>query len=225
MTARKGARDLTGERWWAPARERERAALVRRAMADERVDFTLSLQWLNSPDWVTVRRAPCLPTMWKIASYWAERADWFEVIIDRPHCFACGLHGGWPDDVTRPRDRWDLSDQLERGHLVNRARDGLDGAQNLVPLCHLCNKVMPIFDVEHGGDATAWVILGGCMAEWDIRLQEAGVDWRDRMHAQIDVMEERGGCVSRSERSAEESHAAVDRIWLGSARVRGLLAS
>jgi hypothetical protein len=211
--------DLSGDHWWDAARERER-----RAVAGLSLERGANRQRLPSPDWTPYRNPPQLPSMWRIASYWAQRAGWFDVIIDRPHCFACGVRGGWPEDVTDPETRWSLAG-LERGHIVNRARDGLDGVQNLVPLCHLCNRVMPIFDVEHDGAAIAWLIEGGCVAEWDILLQEAGVDWRIRMHAQIDVMEERGGCVSRSERSAAESHAAVDRIWLGSAKVRGLIVS
>lgn len=34
---------------------------------------------------------------------------------------------------------------LERAHLIDRSRDGLDGPQNLALLCASCHKMMPSF--------------------------------------------------------------------------------
>lgn len=152
-----------------------------------------------------------LPSRWAIASYWAGRDDWFDVVLARPHCFACGLHGGWPESVATPEERWNSSRRLERGHIVNRARFGLDGAQNLVPLCTGCNRLMPIFDYEHEDDATAWIIGGGAVGELERRLEAAGASHAEVGYWYLDFMEQRGGIVWPDGMSTERARAAISR--------------
>lgn len=107
---------------------------------------------------------------WTIASYWAQRDEWFFTDIEHPHCFACGMNGGYPDHLI-PQRRWNNAKRLHRGHLVNRARDGLDQVQNLVPLCGFCNRFMPIFDAEHADDAIDWVLAGGAIVDIEERMR------------------------------------------------------
>lgn len=38
---------------------------------------------------------------------------------------------------------------LDRAHLCDRSLNGLDGPQNLVPLCERCHKAMPSFNDGH----------------------------------------------------------------------------
>lgn len=49
---------------------------------------------------------------------------------------------------------------------MNWARDGLDGGQNIVPLCRICNRLMPVFD--NGPAAIARVTTrGGWLAAFE----------------------------------------------------------
>lgn len=57
-------------------------------------------------------------------------------------CWRCGR----PDDV-------------ERAHLIDRSRDGLDGLQNLVLLCHRCHAAMPSYGPGDEPFAFAWALL------------------------------------------------------------------
>ncbi len=108
-----------------------------------------------------------MPSLWRIAEFWHERGI-FDVAINEPSCFACQLTA--PSDIaaemaskTRPKQRWDLASPfLERSHLVDRNDGGLDGVQNIVPLCWRCNrKRMPAFRCGTGRWAIAWVSGGG----------------------------------------------------------------
>lgn len=113
------------------------------------------------------RPAPYLPSLWTIASYWLDEGKTFVVDIDYPNCFACftpAVQDMRPiEAIPDLRERWRaITGKLERGHLVNRARNGLDGPQNLVPLCHACNKIMPVFDSPLPPGPIEWVQNGGC---------------------------------------------------------------
>jgi hypothetical protein len=101
-------------RWWAPALRAEWLAIINRS-ADEDWDlkrFDAAMEWIRSPRWVPERRPARLASMWAIASYWAEQGDWFDIILTRPHCFACGLHGGYPEDENDPAVRWNCAKRL-----------------------------------------------------------------------------------------------------------------
>jgi hypothetical protein len=121
-----------------------------------------------SPDWVAPHVRKPLPSLWKIASYWEERKrangeGLFQVNLDDPHCFGCRVTGDLPD-TDDLEERWNSSSWwMERGHLVNWARNGLDQVQNIVPLCRICNRSMPIFDAEHADEAIVWVATGGAI--------------------------------------------------------------
>ena len=171
--------ELDADRWWDDARARERDFLLGAGGLGRRPSATEAgrrLQRLSSPYWIPERKPPKLPSRWDIASYWAELGlrSWFYVDIDNPHCFACGIHGGiggtFPGDAVDPESRWHYSRRLQRGHIVNRARNGLDALQNLTLLCGFCNKNMPIFGPEAEGAAIAWINSGGAIAELEKRL-------------------------------------------------------
>jgi len=193
------------DRWWNDARAAAVLAARKQSFSED-WDYArhdAALQAIGSPGWVPDRPGRRLPPMWAIASYWAERDDWFDVLIDSPHCFACGLRGGCPDGIPDPRARWNRARNLHRGHIVNRARDGLDGPQNLVPLCGACNTHMPVFAAEEEDDALAWIFTGGIMGEFDRRLEKQGLGWAARALAALDIMEQRGGDARFSEEDME----------------------
>jgi hypothetical protein len=136
--------------------------------------------WSSAEAWRLARPHRRLPDLWTIVSYWAERDDLFYVELEHPNCFACGRTYGM-DDIPEPRDRWIAArSKLERGHLVNRARDGLDGPQNLVPLCGMCNKSMPIF--SRPDPAIEWVLDGGWTQYFDVGPEGELIYRRDRLH-------------------------------------------
>jgi hypothetical protein len=58
------------------------------------------------------------------------------------------------------RQRWNRAD-LERAHLITRVYDGLDGPQNLAPLCSLCHRFMPNFEPGQEQSALDYVRNGG----------------------------------------------------------------
>ncbi len=123
-----------------------------------------------------------MPTMWAIVRYWTGRGPFgfTEDELAAPFCFGCGIEiTGVPGRT--PATRWEsASGRLERAHLVDRFLGGLDGPQNIVPLCVMCHRVMPVFDVEHGDDALAYVTDGGwfpmllAAAEAAIQAEKAG---------------------------------------------------
>lgn len=99
-----------------------------------------------------------MPSLYEIAAHWAP-LDVFCVDLQTPSCFGCDMIV--PADMSIPaRPRWNGSNSfLDRAHLVDRRHDGLDGPQNLVPLCRLCHRLMPPFTDGHA--ALAWVLAGG----------------------------------------------------------------
>lgn len=161
--------------WWAAARERERKRLGAIMLDDQTsepyFDFALRRFLATSnPEWVAPRPEPRLPSLWRVAKYWAEEdpEQLFSVDPDRPNCFACGRVVPEPVGET-PEQKWNNSGNLlQRGHLVNRARYGLDGVQNLVPLCRACNMAMPIFESAEIPGPIEWVIGGGILLYYDI---------------------------------------------------------
>ena len=113
------------------------------------------------------RRPPRrMPSLWVIADYWHNRPDVLELDpegIEAPYCFGCYIEA--PYDLELPlKDRWRRANRcLQRAHLVDRCVGGLDGPQNIVPLCAFCHRHMPAFGVGQGPAAMAWVIAGGCL--------------------------------------------------------------
>lgn len=130
---------------------------------------------IESPHWRRDRgeRGSRLPSLWQIASYWMDR-DLFYLRPDRPHCAGCRWFT-FPVDGDTPQEQWNgSSGYLERGHIVNWVTGGLDQVQNLVPLCHFCNMVMPVFRPEEWPAAVAWIDDGGPFPEFEDRVREAG---------------------------------------------------
>jgi hypothetical protein len=91
-------------------------------------------------------RISCDPR--RVVAYWHARGEPFPVDLDWPACFACGR------EVTAWR-------QLERAHLIDRICDGLDGPQNLVMLCSLCHRMMPVHRPGQEDAAFNYVLMGG----------------------------------------------------------------
>jgi hypothetical protein len=132
-----------------------------REMVAQLNDIKGQREWVNRPDWMPRRPRRSVPTLWKLAEYWATR-DVFEVHSADPHCFACQRSFDY-DEAVSHRAKWNaLNRYLERAHLFDRWRGGLDGPQNVVPLCRVCHRLMPEF--FHEGDhveAILWVQQGG----------------------------------------------------------------
>lgn len=85
------------------------------------------------------------PSAKNIMLYWASRDEYYDFDLFTPACFRC-----------RRRARY-WSD-LDRAHLVDRARNGLDLECNIVLLCAPCHRVMPSFGVGEEGSAILWTI-------------------------------------------------------------------
>ncbi|UVF60312.1 HNH endonuclease [Gordonia phage Murp] len=87
-----------------------------------------------------------MPRAGRIALYWAssDGGDDFSVDLFTPHCFRCRrrVHD-WTD--------------LERAHLVDRARGGTDFECNLAMLCSRCHRIMPSFGGDDAIGAMNWV--------------------------------------------------------------------
>jgi hypothetical protein len=80
--------------------------------------------------------------MKKIVDHHAERGrlpdGWW------PVCFACEVGA----------ETWF---EFEKAHLIDRCLDGLDGPQNVIPLCHRCHRTMPSFGPGEEEEAWAWI--------------------------------------------------------------------
>lgn len=112
-----------------------------------------------SPDWIPYRGDRSIPSLWTIARYWAQRGT-FAIDLDNPHCLACGYSQEL--DGT-PAERWKQAGRfLQRAHLIDRVRDGLDGPQNIIPLCGACHRAQPSYGVEQCDEVIAWIQAGGC---------------------------------------------------------------
>lgn len=98
-----------------------------------------------------------MPQIWTVASYWHKRGT-FAVDLDDPHCFRCGFVARCKQD-TSPRCRWN-SAALVRAHLYDRWAGGLDGPQNIVPLCSRCHGIMPMFLARAELHPIDWVLDG-----------------------------------------------------------------
>lgn len=135
-------------------------------------------RWANIPR----RGLRTMPRMWKIALHWHDHPDVFgEVDLDDvPYCFRCLREVSQAKRAT-PRDTWNAaSRQLDRAHLVDRAADGLDGPQNMVPMCRQCHAVMPLFEAQDADEAVHWVLAGRELLLWvpeEARIK-AGIDTR-----------------------------------------------
>lgn len=92
-------------------------------MAIRRNDMPVAGFWPSRPG----RR---MPTLSRIAAYHGLPAE--------PACVRCKWVA--PCGTWRAASRY-----LERAHIIDRVFDGLDGPQNLAPLCHGCHKDQPIF--------------------------------------------------------------------------------
>jgi hypothetical protein len=167
--------DISGTDWWESGRRRALADLelrqdrLNREMLWRGVDefinglrsIDLCREMVWEPDWRPQRPARRMPTVWKLVEYWAARPDVFQVRPQIPHCFGCGDEVPY-DEAATPKERWNgASGYFERAHLVARVYDGLDGPQNIVPLCGLCHRMMPDDD---GTAAIAWLQRGGYVA-------------------------------------------------------------
>lgn len=135
---------------------------------------------ISAKEWIAShgtlpRRTRRMPSLWRIAQHWASR-DLFPVDLEIPSCFACEQVAYW-DERDTLRERWQrASSFLDRAHLVDRFLWGLDGPQNIIPLCKACHRAMPSFD--NGPDAIAWVRKGGGMAVLAEITVDALARWR-----------------------------------------------
>lgn len=87
--------------------------------------------------------------------------------------------------------------RCERAHVIDRCFGGLDGVQNIVPLCAKCHKGMPSHRPGEEGRALAWLAHKG---DWD--------DWLEALcAAQIEQYPHEAAAVVR-----EDTHEAVERF-------------
>ena len=173
--------DVLADSSWESARRHRLAELDRREeeiyrsvtypgqSVDSVVSSLRALPWMREhvkdPGWLPERPGRRMPSVWALVQYWAPRGV-FVVCVPVPHCFGCQRmilpdedEAPLPPDDPRPaQDRWNNAlGRLERAHLVDRAAGGLDGCQNIVPLCRPCHRRMPSFDIGEGPQAVAWV--------------------------------------------------------------------
>jgi hypothetical protein len=200
---------------WEAARERGRVraiAALRRDIArkyaycsDELIDHLIEedSRWreeyeaIMAPEFVPPRPGRRMPRPWKIALYWHQRGRPLAEYISVPYCFRCDCMFRFDPDLS-PEDRWNAS-ACERAHLVDRIRGGLDGPQNLMPLCHRCHKIMPSFIAGEGPDAIAWVMRAGRPR---LRIVHDG-DLRKYVHL---IAEAEGAVRLIGERAADSPH-------------------
>jgi hypothetical protein len=152
--------DASGTDWWDDARIRALARTglpIPAAIAEVTRNPRHYLRHVLGPNWLPPRGNRVMPSLWQIAEYWYIRDDVFDVDLRNPHCFGCGDRAG--SQAATLRIRWqDAACKLDRAHLVARVYDGLDGPQNIVPLCGPCHRFQPDDD---GARAVAWIQRGG----------------------------------------------------------------
>lgn len=136
------------------------------------------------------RPARRMPSLKKIAKHLGI-SDSF------PHCFRCRA-----TSESSTWGEWVPETGLERAHVIDRCRGGLDNAANLRPLCHQCHALQPSFGAGQEVEALRWfsikrspvvdavidVICGTPVAEvllldeWQVELavdaDERGKCWR-----------------------------------------------
>lgn len=97
--------------------------------------------------WSTDRNAAVFPNLESHGIGWGE-----------PFCFRCGWLAPLPE---QPKTKvWiHATGWLDRAHLVDHFLGGVDGPENLVPLCTICHRRMP--ELFHERDkAIAWINEG-----------------------------------------------------------------
>lgn len=89
---------------------------------------------------LAIRPPRRMPALKALAAYHGMGSD--------PHCFVCG-YGRGGDWVSA--GSW-----LDRAHVIDRFLGGLDGPQNLRPLCRLCHNIQPVFEPGQEAEALTW---------------------------------------------------------------------
>lgn len=106
-----------------------------------------------------------MPSLFQIAEFWkGNHASHLPDLLTgrdlaRPFCFRCGWRVPTWDTPMDDKAVWRYaSGWLERAHLQDHSSGGPDTADNLVPLCTLCHRIMPEFPfAEDIPEALAWV--------------------------------------------------------------------
>ena len=122
------------------------AGRLRRAR-DRLTDAVQTAERLLAGGTVT-RPSRRMPPMLKIANHHG--------LGERPHCVGCGY--------LPPCETWiEAASYLERAHIIDRWAGGLDGPQNLAPLCGPCHRGQPIFEPGDEEMAIHWFGLGATL--------------------------------------------------------------
>lgn len=104
-----------------------------------------------------------MPSLHKVAAHWLDRDEWPEyrgnyVGLGEPFCSGCGWLPPVSDGHGTDAQRWSAAAKyIDRAHLADHTFGGSDGAENLVPLCHLCHSGMPSFRPGSEAEALEWV--------------------------------------------------------------------
>lgn len=106
----------------------------------------------TASNWLPDRPPRRMPPAHRVAAFWAAQDGPFIVDHSVPQCFRCGIYVS----------EWRV---LQRAHLVDRWAGGLDHEANLVMLCALCHRVMPVFLPGEDERARRWVLNGTGLAE------------------------------------------------------------
>lgn len=81
----------------------------------------------------------------------AKVAEHLGIIDSFPHCFRCRA-----TSESSVWGEWVPATGLERAHVIDRCRGGLDNAANLRPLCRQCHALQPSFGAGHEPEALRW---------------------------------------------------------------------
>jgi len=102
-----------------------------------------------------------MPASQAIHRHWVlhrprQAFEWFDQYdAGEPVCYACGW---WNRHDAPGMTDWEREAfGLERAHLVDHARGGGEGFDNLVLLCRPCNRTMPSFGPDDYDAALDWV--------------------------------------------------------------------
>lgn len=120
---------------------------------------------------VAPRPARKEPALLEVARFWQRRPDLEQLLprwpglsigLGEPFCGACGWLA--PDNRKDYPYSWErASHWLDRAHIITRAQSergcGLDLPTNVIQLCQVCHKAMPLWDLGDERRAFEWLTL------------------------------------------------------------------
>lgn len=117
---------------------------------------------------------------WSVAEYWMSQphCGGFEVLYmdsGEPGCFRCSWRTPVQDWEKLSTEYNRAGKWLDKAHLVDMCRGGVDDVHNIVLLCKPCHKIMPSF--PSGWRAWEWVHNGVSVYEgWQLAARQMVAD-------------------------------------------------